>query len=262
MKRILIVTFCFFYLSLSSQELKTQFLSKKPLETDVFVGIDEFESMYYIQDNILFKKTSKQIFSYSNVDSGKLSGVNIQNPFKLILFYADFNAAIILDNNLNELTQKIDFTKETLFNNVAFVTGASQNNLWLYADDNKLHLYDYQGRKELLQTQPTTFYDSDFLPETVVSNYKNVWILSEDTVLEFNEYGVYTKAYNLKGVEKIFPFQKSFIYFEKGNFFYQEASGIIPIAMDHAHNIESIYINSSYIFIFDGKTVYQYQIMK
>lgn len=261
MKRILIVTLCFFYLSLSSQELKTQFLSKTPLETDVFVGIDEFQSMYYIQDNILFKKTSKQIFSYSNVDSGKLSGVNIQNPFKLILFYADFNAAIILDNNLNELTQKIDFTKETLFNNVAFVTGASQNNLWLYADDNKLHLYDYQGKTELLQTQPTTFYDSDFLPKTIVSNYKNVWILSKDTVLEFNEYGVYTKVYNLEGVENIFPFQKSFIYYEKGNFFYQEASEIIPIALDHAHSIESIYINSSYIFIFDGKTVYQYQIM-
>ena len=72
MKRILFITFCLFYLSLSSQELRTQFISKEPLEADTFVGIDEFQSMYYIQDNILFKKTSKQIFSYSNVDSGNL----------------------------------------------------------------------------------------------------------------------------------------------------------------------------------------------
>ena len=262
MKRILFITFCLFYLSLSSQELRTQFISKEPLEADTFVGIDEFQSMYYIQDNILFKKTSKQIFSYSNVDSGKLSSVNIQNPFKLILFYADFNAAIILDNNLNELTEKIDFTKETLFNNVAFVTGASQNNLWLYADDNKLHLYDYQGNKELLQTQPTTFYDSDFLPKKVVGNYKTVWVLSKNNVLEFNEYGIYTKAYELQEIRDIFPFQKGFIYFKQDKLAYQDTSVIIPVEVDHEHGIESIYINSSNIFIFDGKSVYQYQIMR
>ena len=226
------------------------------------MGIDEFQSMYYIQDNILFKKTSKQIYSYSNLDSGKLHSVNIQNPFKIILFYADFNAAIILDNNLNELTQKIDFTKETLFNNVAFVTGASQNNLWLYADDNKLHLYDYQGKTELLQTQPTTFYDSEFLPKKIVSNYKNVWVLSINNVLEFNEYGIYTKAYQLKKIEDIFPFQKGFIYFEQNKLFYQDASGSIPVCLDYEQDIESIYINSSNIFIFDRKTVYQYQIIR
>ena len=57
------------------------------------------------------KKTPKKTFSYSNIELGKLSMVNIQNPFKIILFYADFNTAILLDNNLNELTQKLDFTK-------------------------------------------------------------------------------------------------------------------------------------------------------
>ena len=129
MKRILLITFCFFCLAVRSQELTTEFQMKKPLEADTFIGVDEFQNMYYIQENILYKKTSKQLFSYSNVGLGRISSVNIQNPFKVILSYTDFNAAIILDNNLNELTQKIDFTKKTLFNNVTFVTGASLNNI-------------------------------------------------------------------------------------------------------------------------------------
>ena len=150
MKSILFITFCFFCLVIQSQEITTKLHSEKALEADSFIGVDEFENIYYVKENILYKKTSKKLFSYSNVGLGKLSSVNIQNPFKVILFYAEFNAAIILDNNLNELTQKIDFTKETQFNNVVFVSGASQNNIWLYADDNKLHLYDYQNYAGIL----------------------------------------------------------------------------------------------------------------
>lgn len=262
MKSILFITFCFFSLALQSQELTTELHSKKALEADSFIGVDEFQSMYFIKENILYKKTSKQLFSYSNVGLGKLSSVNIQNPFKVILFYAEFNAAIIIDNNLNELTQKIDFTKETLFNNVAFVTGASQNNIWLYADDNKLHLYDYRNYTEVLQTQPTTFYDPDFLPKNITSTYKKIWILSVNSVLEFNEYGIYTKSFDLKEVEQIFSFQKGFVFFKKRKFFYQESSRIVPIRLDYEDTIESIYINSAYIFIFDGKTIYQYQIIR
>ncbi len=262
MKSLVFFGFCLICLSIQSQDLTTQLNTKTPLVADQFIGIDEFKSMYYIRGNILYKKTAKQVFTYSNINLGKLSSVNIQNPFKVILFYSDFNAAIILDNNLNELIQKIDFTKETKFNNVTFVTAASQNNLWLYADDNKLHLYDYQGRNELLQTQATTFYDPDFTVKSIVSTYKNVWILSKNAVLEFNEYGIYTRPHNLKDVEQIFPFQKGFIYMKKGAFMYQDPSSAIPIALDYADKIESVYINSSFIFIFDGQSVYHYQIKR
>jgi len=262
MRRILFFAFSLFCLSIQSQNLTTQLNSKTSLVADQFIGIDEFQSMYYITDNILYKKTTKQIFSYSNINLGKLTSVTIQNPFKVILFYSDFNAAIILDNNLNELTQKIDFTKETKFNNVAFVTGASQNNLWLYADDNKLHLYDYQGLNELLQTQATTFYDPEFTPKSIVSTYKNVWILSKKAVLEFNEYGIYISAFNLKNTEQIFPFQKGFIYIQNGLFKYQEPSQVVPIDLDYTDIIESVYINSSFICIFNGESVYQYQIKR
>lgn len=231
-----------------------------PLEAEKFIGVDEFKSMYYINGNILYKKTAKKIFSYSNISLGQLSAVNIQNPFKIILFYADFNAVMILDNNLNELTEKIDFTQETLFNNVNFVTGSSQNNIWLYADDNKLHLYDYRHLSVVLQTQPMTFYDSTFLPRTIVSTYKKVWVLSKNRVLEFNEYGIYTRSYTLKKINYIFPFQQGFIYTSDGSLFYQHQDEAIPVLMDYENEVESIYVNSSNIFIYDGTKVYQYQI--
>lgn len=262
MKELFFILLSFCFLSVQSQSISTEFITKSELIADTFIGVDEFNNVYYITDNILYKQTDKKLFSYSAINSGKLTGVNILNPFKVILFYADFNAAIILDNNLNELTQQIDFTKETLFNNVSFVSAASQNNLWLYADDNKLHLYDYQGLNELLQTQATTFYIPDFTAKNIVSTYKTVWVLSKNTVLEFNEYGIYTKSYAYESIEQIFPFQKGFMYYDKNQFEYQEANQKIPVSLEYEGSIESVYVNSAFVFIFDGESVYQFQIKR
>lgn len=262
MKKLFILLLCLQFSVMNSQEISTELVASYPLETDKFIGVDEFKSIYYIQDNILYKKTSKKTFSYSNIELGKLSMVNIQNPFKLILFYADFNAAILLDNNLNELTQKLDFTKETKVNNALFLTGASQNNIWLYADDNKLHLYNYQLLREILVTQALTFYNFDFTAENVVSSYKNLWILSKKGVLEFNEYGVYTKTYNIQNADQLFPYQKGFIYLKDNFFFYNDRTKFIPINIDHKKEFRSIYINSSDIFIFDGTEVHEYRIKR
>lgn len=262
MKRLFILLFCLQFGLLYSQELSTELVNSYPLETEKFIGVDEFKSIYYIDDNILYKKTSKKTFSYSNIELGNLSMVNIQNPFKLILFYADFNTAIILDNNLNELTQKLDFTKETKVNNVLFLTGASQNNIWLFADDNKLHLYNYQLLREILETQALTFYNIDFIPVNVVSSYKNLWILSKKGIFEFNEYGVFIRAYNIQNADQIFPFQKGFIYLKDNSFFYNDLTRLIPIKLDHKKESYSIYINSSDIFIFDGKEVQEYRIKR
>ena len=262
MKRMFFLLLCLQFTAMNAQGLSTEFKATFNLEAETFVGVDEFKSTYYINENILYKKTAEKLFSYSNVELGKLSRVNIQNPFKIILFYADFNTAIILDNNLNELTQKLDFTKETLVNNVSFVTAASQNNLWLYADDNKLHLYNYQLQKDLLQTQPITFYNNTFVPENIVSTYKYIWILSKNGVLEFNEYGVFIRAYNIKNADHIFPFQNGFIYVLDGSLFYNDLTKFIPIELDHKAAMISTYINSSNIFIYDGSKVHEYQIKR
>lgn len=260
MKRLSFLLLFLFGLSVEAQGLKTEFMRKFIVEADSFVGIDEFQSIYYISDNVLYKKTDKKVFSFSHPELGRIHKVNIQNPFKIILFYADFNAAILLDNNLNELSEVLDFTKETKFNNVSFVTGSSQNNIWLYADDNKLHLYDYKRNSELLQTLSLTFYNPEFIPKDLVSSFKNVWLLSDIGIFQFNEYGIFIRGYSLKDASRIFPFQKGFIYETKGNLFYNDLTQILPIEFDFKGASETIYIHSSKIYVYNGSEVYEYQI--
>ena len=243
-----------------SQEIKTEFISKIPLHADTFIGVDELGHLYYTKDNILYKKRDSDTINYSNVSLGKITSVNIQNPFKIIVFYKDFNSIILLDNNLNELTNKIDLTRETLFNNVQFVSISSENNLWLFSDDTKLHLYDYKNHSIKVQTQPLNFYQTYFHPKTIKSTYKNVWLLSTHGVIQFNEYGNYIQFIDIESITDIFPSKKGFIYLKNNLFFFWKNKRSVPISLNYTQIIRNVDINHYSVNIFDGKDIYQYRL--
>jgi hypothetical protein len=244
-----------------SQKIETKFISSFPLKADQFVGVDEFKNMYYVNNNVLFKKYKDHTISYNKPNLGELTSVDILNPFKINLFYKDFNSLNIVDNNLNELADEVNFTIETTFNNVMFISQSSQNNIWLYADDNKLHLYNFKNRTEQIQTQPITFYQNNFIPIILKSTYKNVWIISKTGVIQFNEYGNFVQSFDIEGIEYFFPFRKSFIYFKNRTFYYYQDNRSVEILIDYVEEIEDIYINSSSVYIFNGKNVYQYDFL-
>ena len=251
-----------FYLNISfAQELKTELVSKTTLEADSFIGVDELENIYFIKNNVLYKKNSVEVLNYSNVNLGMITSVNILNPFKIILFYRDFNSVIILDNKLNELTNKIDFTKETLFNNALFVGVSSENNLWLYADDNKLHLYNYQHLTEQVQTQAITFYQNDFVPISIISTYKYVWLFSKSGIIQFNEYGNFIQNLNIENISDLYPFRKGFIYLKDNALFFWENKRSVPISLNYNQTIKNLNINNYSVNIFDGKYLYQYRLI-
>lgn len=257
------MAFCLVFLTViygRSQELKAELESKVTLEADQFVGMDERKMLYYIQDNVLYKKSDQRTWFYNNPDLGPLKSVNIQNPFKLILFYQEFNSVVLLDNNLSELSQSLDFTRETLYNNVTFVSGSSQNNLWLYADDQKLHLYDYKNLTETVQTQAMTFYEADFEPLSMVSTYKHVWIHSKKGTHKFNEYGIYIDSFNEEGIDWVFPYKKGIFYFKGLKAFYLTDGISESVELDHKEDIQSISVNGSYLCIYNGSILYQYRL--
>ncbi len=242
-----------------SGPIQARLLSETELEADRFIGADELGNLFYMKGQVFYRKSGDRIFSFSNFDLGEISQVDMGNPFKILLFYRDFNS-VILDNKLNELSEKIDFTSETLFNNVRFVTGSSQNNIWLYADDNKLHLYNYQELEEQLQTQAMTFYEKDFSAQGLVSTFKNVWIRSETGILRFNEYGNYVETLLLDGARRIFPFQKGLLCYGEGGFEYRSGGENRLVDLKHKGLIEDISVSGSSLFIYDGSKVLRYEL--
>ena len=252
----------FFIVSISSsQEIETKFISTTPLHADTFIGVDEFDHIYYLKNNVLFKKSENDNINYSNVQLGKITSVNIQNPFKIVLFYKDFNSVIILDNKLNELTNRIDLTKETLFNNVELVSISSENDLWLYASDTKLYLYDYKNHFVKLQTQPMNFYHNGLEPKLIKSTYKNVWLIATDGVIQFNEYGNYIEFFKQKEITKFFPLKKRLVYCMDSSFYLLENNLSFPILLEYKKTMKDIYVNNTSIYIYDGSDIHKFNFL-
>ena len=263
--KFFIVIFLFFQLFfVNAQEIQIEFLNDFPLKADTFIGIDDFENYYYIKDNTLYKKTSQQVYTYTNTQLGKITSVDITNPLKVLLFYSDFNTVLFLDNKLNELTTSINFTSDSFLQQITFVNISSNNNLWLYSlDDNVLQLWNHQTKKVQFSSQPLSFYINDFNAIEQLSSYKSCWLIGTETVLKFNEYGTFLESSSIDKHTNISPFQEGYTYLRDNKLFYQKPltnSQEILIKMDVA--IKKYATNANHIYIFDGAKIFVFRIIK
>ena len=253
---LFLVLFSFIQLSYS-QNIRTESVKEYPLDADRFIGADVLNNIYFIKNNTLFKKSNQGILVYSNVNYGRLYSVNIQDPFKIILFYKDFNSVILLDNRLNEIIQTLTFPDV----NLSLVGFAPDNNLWLYSkDDNVLQLFDYMNNKINLSSQPLSSYKKGFLAEGMISNNENVWLWNKNGIIQFNQYLNYISETSGKNIKNLFLYKKGIIVQEESGLFYLEKETKIPIDLKIDDPDASVYFIKDTFYVYACHILYQYQI--
>ncbi|HWS59470.1 MAG TPA: hypothetical protein VN182_00925 [Flavobacterium sp.] len=140
--------FLFLIFQLSSVFAQVENIVAKQMFTqktsfDEFVGFDGIGNLYYIDNNILYKKTENELWQYKNISLGKITKIDFQNQLKIMLYYENFNTIILLDNQLSE-TQKINFSENEIPILVSATGIASQNRLWIYNSlTQEIGLFDY-----------------------------------------------------------------------------------------------------------------------
>lgn len=149
-----------------SQQLTTSFIATQKIDADVFVGFDAMENSYYIKNNVFYKQHKQDLWQYKNLSLGKITRIDIQNPLNIILFYENFNAVVMLDNQLNE-TQKINFSENSIPILVTAVGISTQNRLWIYNSlQQQIGLFDYLKNTFLTITPliqgDLKYYESDY----------------------------------------------------------------------------------------------------
>ena len=167
-KKIILLFFILQTATFFAQEIRiaAKKSSIEKTDMDVFVGYDGMGNLYFIKNNIFYKKNNQELWQYKNVSLGKITKIDFQNQLKIMLFYENFNTVILLDNQLNE-TQKINFSENEI-PIMATATGtASQNRLWIYNSlTQEIGLFDYLKNTFRSITPPFSGtikqYQSDF----------------------------------------------------------------------------------------------------
>lgn len=241
-KLIIILLLSFVFAFSQEQNLKAKPISVQKIEVDEFVGFDGMGDLYYIKNNIFYKKNNQELWQYKNISLGKPTKIGVQNPLKIMLFYENFNTIILLDNQLSE-TQKINLSENEV-PIMATATGiASQNRLWIYNSlTQQIGLFDYL--KNTFQSITPSFqgdlrhYESDFNTFQWVDNnlnwyscdvfgkitslgkvadFEQIQVIANQLIIFFKEEKLYVQDLKNNTISPIENVEKSF-----KNFYYKD----------------------------------------
>jgi len=244
-------------LFLKAQEvIEVELIESKALIADAFIGVNMFEEIFYIKNDVLFKKKGEKLYSYQNRLLGTLNFVDLLNSLEMILFYKDFNTAVKLDWELGEIS-KVDFNKSNVFSTVAYAASASNKRLWIFNSDiQQLQVYNPQQDIVEVSTQSVASEVVGFY-----SNYNFCWVLTKKELLQYNIYGNLLNGYDIEEFEAFVHYKDSFVL-KKGSHLYSlsiasESPKLITLP---ELTIKDFSVINETLYIYDGKELYSFKI--
>lgn len=259
-KKLILLLFILLFISAFSQEqnLKAAFISSQKIDADVFVGFDGMENLYYIKNNVLYKKNEQELWQYKNVSLGKPTKIDFQNQLKILLFYENFNTVILLDNQLNEI-QKINFSENSTPIVVAATGIASQNRLWIYNSlTQEIGLFDYLKNTFHSITPPFSgnikHYDSDFNSFRWIDDKWNGF-----TVTVFGKITSLGKAPNYEQIQ-IFDSQEILVLKDEKLFLHDLKKNRIYTIENTEKSFKNFFYKDHILSIFTNQEIINYKI--
>jgi hypothetical protein len=259
MKRLLFICFLF-TVSVNSQEfIEATLVKKTDFTADVFVSTNNFETTFYVLDNVFFKN-SKEIkgldIGYSNFQLGNITSANTFNPLKINVFYRDFNTVLILDNRLAEIF-KIDFNSQSNYKNISHISTGSDNTIWLFNQNTQqIELFDYKTNTTRAKTLP--------IQNTVIdlkSNFNFCWVLTEKQLYMYDYFGNLIKKIKNQGFTSIVIDNENIVLRKDNALFYlrKNTEIMIPINLPNLL-INQFFVTNETLYIYDNEMLQQFQL--
>lgn len=227
-----------------------------PFKADVFCGRDASGALYGILDNTFFRQTGADRVEYRNVSLGHLLRVDLRNPLRMVLFYSDFNTAVLLDNQLNEI-QRIPFAEKDPALLVTACGLASQNRLWLYDSLTlRLGLYDLNSGKTTFITQPIP------RPVTYASDFNDFyWIDEKGIYYTCNVFGRMVTVGRVATGDGL-QLENGRIWRVDGTSirFFPDGSGVEKTVLDAGKSIKNFAVSDGILSIFTDHEITNYKI--
>ncbi|PHS09172.1 MAG: hypothetical protein COA88_05070 [Kordia sp.] len=251
---ILIISSCCL---LKAQEgIEAKLIENIPLKADVFVGVNMFDELFYVKNDVLFKQTKLENHTYQNNLYGSLNSVDILNSLASTLFYKNFNIVIQLDRRLGEIS-KIDFNQSNNFSTISHVSTASNKRLWIFNSDTQ-QLQVYNPKQDIVEVSSQSIQDVivDFY-----SNYNFCWVLTKTKLLQYNIYGNQLNSYSLEGYDA-FIYYKDYFILKKDTQLYSLAVGDETpklIALPKLF-IKDFSVTNETLYIYSGNELHSFKI--
>ncbi len=164
----------------------------------ILVTADHLSNIYLIAENQQIEKydsTGRRVAYYSNNRLGNADWMDVSNPLKILVWFADFQTIIMLDRTLNEIG-RLNLLEINL-NTVRCVAMAQDGNIWLYDDAGFLLRKITTAGEVILEGQPMNLvFPKRFTATCIRDNGETVCISDpEQGIAAFDQYGYLLRTY-------------------------------------------------------------------
>lgn len=252
MKTFLLLLISFPVYVFAQQNLSTK--DTRAIEADHFWGVDNFEGIYYSENNTFSKQWNHKLWQFSDFSLGDITQVSILNPLQIVLFYEHTNTIVLLDKYLTEI-KRINFNNLADFKNIAYATIAYNGNLWIFdINSQQLELFDTRNQNTIVRSIPISK-----LPIDQDSNFNNCWLMTENNILKINQYGNITNTIQNDGFIELKTLS-NYLLLKKENQLYlksisdnQTTQLLLPEI-----TIQQFYVAHEILYIYDQTKLYSF----
>ena len=238
--------------SLFSQELTL--VNKSALKADQFIGFDSYKHIYFVKSGAIYKEGELGKFVFQDFQLGTVTSVDIINPLNVVVFYAEANTVVFLDNRLNE-KERINFNDLPSFLNISAATNAGNNRLWIFnTDTQQLELFHYRNLQQTVVSQPFTGKLA-----TQISDFNTCTILTDSHLREINIYGSLLSEQSLENYSSIVRTKGKMVIVKDNELYFLKDNTIHPLSFTFNENpIKDLQLTQEFLYIYDSKILYTF----
>lgn len=262
--KILLIILSFLFLT--GDTLKLSFLSE--INTAYSKAyVDALGFVYTISNNNIskFDSNGKKQHEYCNKLFGNICQIDVSDPFRIAVFYKDFEKLVFLNNALSELRSTINIS-ELGIENPELVCSSSNGGFWIF--DSKLQklIYFDQNLKKQQESVSLLSISSDTAkPVSIEEKNNNIYMsLSSTGIHVFDKYGAYLKKVPLVGNCGYTIDENSISYFAENKIvkynskFLNEQYILLP---DSLQNAKNAIVTGNILYMFNQNKIKAYNIL-
>ena len=180
---------------------------------------DNFDNIYLVsaKDELLkYDITGSLRWRYSNNRFGKLHSVDVSDPLRVVLFYADFQQVVVLNNNLNEITS-YSFAKDGNLL-VSVIASANNNSLWIFdRASNALIKLSSNFTEDIRSANLYQLFDVVIDPKKLIASDQYVFLQQKNNgILQFDRFGGFVRELPIDSLSD-FNITSNIIAYVKGD---------------------------------------------
>ncbi len=217
------LAFVFLLLTLPSVSAQQWKLFKKNDSLDCrYFLTDHLKNIYVITNKSeVLKYDSEGYFDsrFSYKKFGRIWSVDVTNPFKIILYYTDYQCIVIIDAALNPI--KTLFLNDMGVANAAAIAMGDSGHIWIYDSGvNKILRFsvDASGFKLAQSTPPLSI--SGLQPNQMLVKENNIYMNVPDKgIIVFDQFGKYIKTLDILNASGLQIIENQLFYSQNNKFF-------------------------------------------